>query len=42
MTFEARKSELASSISVLRSQIRQRELEIKEFEARGRSLVFRL
>ena len=41
-TFEARKSELASSISVLRSQIRQRELEIKEFEARGRSLATEL
>ena len=41
-TFEARKSELASSISVLRSQIRQRELEIKEFEARRRSLTTEL
>ncbi len=37
-TFEARASELASSLSVLRSQILQRELEIKEFEARRRAL----
>lgn len=38
-TFEARASELASSLSVLRSKIVQRELEIKEFEARRRALT---
>ena len=38
-TFDARASELASSLTVLRSQILQRELEIKEFEARRRALA---
>jgi hypothetical protein len=37
-TFDARASELASSLTVLRSQILQRALEIKEFEARRRAL----
>jgi len=37
-TFDARASELASSLTVRRSQILQRELEIKEFEARRRAL----
>lgn len=41
-TFEARTSELASSLSVLRSQILQRQLEIKEFEARRRALAIDL
>jgi adhesin transport system membrane fusion protein len=38
-TFEARASELASSLLVLRSQILQRALRIKEFEVRRRALA---
>lgn len=36
--FEARRHELASSLAVLREQVRQRELEVQELEARRRAV----